>query len=390
MKKNILFLSLSIGTIFSQAQSLLINRQNFNFKVENDTASIAILNGAAIPKHGSNRTWDYSILKPNGDYIQEFIIPTNSAFANSKLSTPSLNDFITPNATYFFDDFRTIDSLGYYLTGVHVPEQHYDLSGFTGMVGDSIIFPNQDDVYASPKYLIKFPATYNDVIESKTVGILKMNLTISAEGLVNAPVERRRHMLQIDSVVGSGNLILPARNGGFSNPTPILLYKRYSVITDSFFMNNIQVPAQILVLFGLKQGSVLNANRYIFWRENSKAPLLVFNTSANYKTISNAFYDSRTMYNVGLEESLNYINKANIYPNPISGNIANIDLLKNDHCDWNLNIYNSIGQLIKNQKIRGIGNLHTPLETNSMKGIYIYQITNQENSTLDYGKIIVE
>lgn len=390
MKHLLLSIFLAPFVNFIQAQSLIIDRQNFNFEIKNDTSQIAETANVAIPKQGFNVNWDYSMLKSKSEYVQEYYSPTNPAFLNSRMTTPYLGDILANTTYYIFDDYRTIDTLGYYLTGAHIPKQYFSLTNITGGKDDSLIIDDQNDVYSTPKYFIKFPAKFEDVVVCNNIGLLNMQLSIVGEGLSNAPFKRKRYMTQIDSVIGLGTINLPTKNSSKSNPTPTLLFKRTGIIIDSFYINNQPASPALLSALNFTQGTIYNSNRFVFWRENSRTPLLIINTSPDYQKATYVIYDSRKLFNLGLETLVNEESQIALFPNPTNGNSTTMNLLKSNEKPWTLRIYNTLGQLINNQTIQGIGQIQVEVKIPEAKGLYIVSVVSENGIELASEKIIKE
>jgi hypothetical protein len=74
------------------------------------------------------------------------------------------------------------------------------------------------------------------------------------------------------------------------------------------------------------------------------------------------------------------------YPNPIQGNQFQIDIDKNNAENWQLDIYNTLGQTVHNEII--INNISmVRLDNRLPNGQYLYTIRNENGQTVANGKL---
>ncbi|MDV7400435.1 hypothetical protein RZS08_53970, partial [Arthrospira platensis SPKY1] len=110
---------------------------------------------------------------------------------------------------------------------------------------------------------------------------VNFNLTVSSFGLNNSPGQFVQYLEKKDSVVGSGDLIIPTLNGA-SIPYPILLVKSQTNVIDSVFLGGAPAPAALLMAFGLTQGSSYTDNYYYFYSPNFERPLMQLSMNSNW------------------------------------------------------------------------------------------------------------
>lgn len=388
MKPILLFLLFSQSVFYIHAQSLVIAYPNFDKEIKNDTSQIADTAKIRLPSHGAQLHWDYSNLKSILEYVEVLNPSNHPAFVNSSMFTPNLKTYLVYPIAYYEDKYYTIDTLGYYMNGHHIQALHHGLSKITGNSDDSLIIDAQDDVYTTPRYIVKFPAAYGDVVTSSHIESLKMRLSISGEGLLNAPFERKKYITQTDSIVGSGTIQLPTIYQSKSHPIATLLYKRTTTVIDSFYINNQPASTALLSLIKFKQGSSYQNSQYTFWRENSKNPLISFYTTEDFKKIILINYDNRNLYTLGIDLNAMVYTHANLFPNPTSDGIANLQLMKTQVEPWLLQVYNSLGQLVTHDQVLGMGPIQKQLHLPASSGVYIVKLLTADGLEIYSQKIV--
>jgi len=204
------------------------------------------------------------------------------------------------------------------------------------------------------------------------------NLTIASQSLNNTPSRRVSHIQRTDTVIAWGTLRVPTTSGP-SLAYPVILIKRLSVQKDSFYMNGSPAPSALLTTFGLSQNMTTTSNRYLFWRENCRYPLMLVNFgSNNFTTASSVFYDGDAQHDPDWDIS-DFSNSqgVSVYPNPNDGQF-NIQI-DNMEKPCHIYVYNNFGQEIFNESFDKTGNLRIPIQLNEAEtGIYQLVVSTEE------------
>lgn len=211
-------------------------------------------------------------------------------------------------------------------------------------------------------------------------------LTITAQSMTNVPCTRVSHTSRLDTVIGWGSLRVPATGGG-SLAYPVLLIKRMSVQRDSFYMNGVPGSTALLSAFGLSQNMATTTNRYLFWRENARYPLLMVNFgSNNFTTASSAYYDTDVAadpnYGIAEEATASHLS---VYPNPNNGQfIVNYNTNSNKPCK--LSVFNMYGQEVYRNSFTG--NFQRQLSIGEL-GSGVYQLIISSDQGNESAKFVV-
>ena len=382
MKKIILFIAFNVfifGNIMSQ---ITINSGDMPFVPCNYIPVAAGLSGFTNPVVGNNIAWDYSSLTTSQTYLNSYLAANSTLYPDATLKDTSLNGTIIPGRVYYYTGFykKTSEFFGY--LGSQVFEQRYSIASVTGGANDSAIFPNQNYPVGTIAKTLIFPMTIGTNWSTAYTDAINFNLTIAAAALNNVPSIKKSYITRTDSVVGWGSMIVPTMSGP-SLPAQVLMLKRISVVTDSFFIAGSPAPAALLSNFGLSQGQQTVSNRYMFWRKFAIYPMLIVNYgSNNFTTPSSVFFDGMAN-NVGFVEKLG--NDISLFPNPandyLSIDCKNLFQSKN----IKLQLYNIQGNLLKEIQENG---LMKPIDISELSpGIYFVNIISSKiNKTLKFIK----
>jgi len=367
MKKNIILLTLQVLIFQGLAQITIISSDMPYVPCTYYPVSASIA-GFSNPIVGANMVWNYSSLVSSQNYQFSYLIANSTLYPDATIKDTSLSGTIIPGRVYYYTGFfkKTNDYFAY--LGNQVFEQRYSIATVTGGVNDSAIFPVQHYPAALPVKSLVFPMTVGTNWNSIYVDVINFNLTIAAVALNNAPSTKKSYILRNDSIIGWGSLIVPTLSGP-SLPAEVLMMKRISIVTDSFFIAGNPAPAALLANFGLSQGQQTITNRYLFWRKFAVYPLLVINYgSNNFTSPSSVFYDGMAsnvgvVYNQKLDISL--------YPNP-ANEYLKIDLKNSNNIYKSIEIYSIQGVRIKKLESTDIKEIINISELES--GIYFIRL----------------
>jgi hypothetical protein len=372
---------LSIGVALCQ-QSPVINQNNFKINYNSELTNIANNAGVVIPSRGPNQIWDYSSLVYNSDVTFDYKMPDKTIYGNATFIATNLTDVLSSNAVLPYEEGRYVDSSGYYIGASYYDEQRLDISATTGASGDSLIIPEQYNVMEKPLYLIKFPCAYGDSFSVNTSRILDMRITVSGEGINDAPVKRVHYINQWSSVIGWGKLTLPY-NAGKSNAVDVLLIQKSLTVIDSMLLNGQPAPAQLLQGFNIVQGAKATYGSYFFVRDQNKNPLLQITTTANFKTIKSVLYDANTLYALNANNTAQ--SSLSLYPNPARHSFTlNMPSEENN----SIMLINQQGQEVYHQQKVSGSNIQIATDQLA-QGIYIVKV-NSTSGKVYTSKIVIE
>ena len=350
-----------------------------------------LFDSAAFPQHGNNVEFDYSGLPPASPVTVKYNPVTRAGFDG--YTRFSMGMAFLGNIPLYSEYYSHKDANGVFRIGSYKLPQSVGVGSLSGNATDTISFPGNNSIFANPGYLIKFPATYGSTWSDEYVYEVDYNITVAAFGLNNTPGQRKQYCTQTDTVVGSGNLILPAGNG-VSLPIQVILVKRSIFYLDSTFLNGSPAPPALLNAFGLTQGSTSVQNVYSFYAADFERPVLQFEMSADWKSIvtslNNTYYTS-----TGIEQNLNINNLSTIvskvYPNPVkSGEILNISL-NNNHPISEFRLLSIEGKEVFYQNMQSSNDdqLAIQLPHSISKGTYVYQLIDKNGMVVSVNKLIV-
>ncbi|MCX6231315.1 MAG: T9SS type A sorting domain-containing protein [Bacteroidetes bacterium] len=344
MKKQLLlFTTYLVLTIAVKAQ-ITLTQSNTLFTAGSMTVIEGDTTAFILPTQAANQQWNYSNLIQKTSSILNYIPSANTNFPLATFIDTAGTSPIIPNKYYYLDTYYQTSSVGTKALGYVIKNQKYPIGGLTLNNADSIIFPNQFFTYTSNSYLMPFPCTMSTSWKTTTRSVSNFTLTITNYSIINAPCQKVTNTTRQDTVVGWGKLRVPTALGP-SIAYDVLMVKRNVIQKDSFYMYGSEADPALLNAFGLSQNQTTITNRFMFWRENARYPLLLLNFgSDNFSKISSVFYDGTAQFDPSSVDMINQNNDINIYPNPNNGvfylQISN----KNDAFD--IKIYNLLGQIV--------------------------------------------
>lgn len=384
------FLLLASALLFifemSEAQQpLTITRQNFQITATSDTLADVNPAGVALPVEGTNQVWDYSKIGASAYKEASYAPANNPSFQNAFCVSLHSFESIAAGRGTMYDEYMNLTNNYFGGIGISVAEAHYGIGDLTLNPNDSLIFPLQNNPFQSPRYVVKFPCTFRSVMTSSYARDFNFSLTINAFSLNNAPAKLRAVMMQIDSVVGWGKLLLPLGKGA-TPPIDVLLVKRYTTEVDSFFLKNAPAPVVLLNAFQLTQGMTTKTGRYMFWRANAKAYALGFLFGdQNFISATDVLYDKSVELLPTNVQTLTDNNvQSFVYPNPSATGNFTINFDKNIHL---LVVRNMLGQEIMRKEIDN-NTVQFSLPTKSIHGMYFYQLEDVNGKMLLVGKLM--
>ncbi len=291
-------------------------------------------------------------------------------------------ELITSDRGFYYNDYFELNEQHLAITGTGVRHQDYNIGSLSGNINDSLTFPEQTYQLPSPLYIIKFPSTYLSVVSTQSVRNFEFLLTVTNFGLNKVPGIKKSYYTSVDSVIGWGTLILPTANGK-TKPKDVLLFKKSILKTDSIFLGGQPAPLMLLTAFGITQGSQTYYERYQFYTENRKTPLMRINFTNQFQNIDSYFF---TVFDteIGVDDNV-ADNIISVYPNLVSdGRLFVKTSFANNSF---FVVYDIFGKAIIEEKLN---NSFTQINLPDWisNGVYFYKLYNTSNQCSS-GKFIV-
>ena len=391
---------------FSLSMTAQITIQRADFAVTSspttlDSSRYKVLTrtGAVVPTFGNNQTWDYTNLKDSTTTVfTDYYRPvgtfgaTPTAFSTATLAnnyTSTFQVFQYPSRSY-----ERIDAEGYVELGSATNGAKFSITAISGGATDTIFFPAGIYAYAPPRPLVRFPITANSAWNATSKVPVDFQLSVAAFGLNKTPGQRVTTILTRDTVVGWGTLKLKNPAGGAASSFVVLLERKNETYIDSFFVGGAPAPAQLLGAFGLVQGSrTVYATQYSFRGIGFSEPAMQLYVNVNSGAIS---YISRAV-NVALglttdsREVTDIVIAIKVYPNPAHTEGVNFEFKKTTDAQWNIMVYNAMGQIISINPIKGqMGTTtqHVELDRNLPTGTYFYNLLDEHSRIRANGQFL--
>ena len=391
MKKlftNLVFL----GIVFCAAAQTPITLTQSNYPAPTGTVPLENVTSqvTTAPAMGNNQIWDYSTLTTGTSATNDYVAVSNNPNipgAQFMLATYFKN--ITPQLGFYYDQYYAISSSGAYVVGIHVPAQAFGIGALTGTGTDSLYvldtFINYSSSTARP--VVTFPATAGSVWHTNNLKhMVNLELTYSRGQLTRFPIQQVFYFNRVDSIVGWGNLKLPAQSG-YNNNVPVLQEKLQQYYVDSFFVGGSVAPSNLTTTFGITQGQITGATyRLIYYRAAEYNYQMVVGFSDNtFTTPTVAFINDQLPVANGLNDLVSDI-ASEVFPNPISGSHFLIKA-SSEIKSAIITVSDLAGRAIEtvNPTVSG-STLDIHLSKPLSEGMYVYAIKDANGITLAKGK----
>lgn len=381
------FLSLMLSFNLTYSQ-LVLTQNNTAFTPGNMVVKGAATSGISSPVADTNKFWNYTNLSVNATYNLVYVAPSDTAFPTATYADTGLSTVFIPGKYYYRDNYYETNANGNNSLGYVVNEQRY--GSISANPADSCIIPRQVCAYTQDAYLMPFPATMGTLWQANSRNILDFELTVSALGLSHASCQKITNSSRTDEIVGWGKMRIPV-SSGVSILYDVLMQKRTTIQSDSFYLEGSPAPAQFLQAFGVTQGQSTTINRYLFWRENGRYPLLMFSYGSNNFTVPNAIYfDATAQIDVSSIEEQSKPTGLNIFPNPCNG-ILNINLQVEKPTQAVVSVYNLTGQLVLTKSIFSLPYIPSKVPVYDLPaGSYMITVQYENNICSDMLQVVKE
>jgi hypothetical protein len=400
--KQLLLTTLCLVTFsFSVAAQITINRTDYKVHgtlLDSAKYKLSTKTGAVLPTLGTNQTWDYSTLKDS--------LPTVRTYYHEPVAGFGTVPAAFSDATYAFNyntvfqvfsyparAYEKVDATGYTQLGYATNGGKFPLAAISGGATDTIYFPAQVMRYSNPWTFFKFPITSNSVWKTNYKDTSNFQLSIAAFGLSKTPGLRSAQYSYVDTIVGWGTLKMKNPAGGTALSYAVLLQRETQTEVDSFFLGGSPAPALLLGAFGLTQGAVTVVPAiYNFLGVGFNEPFMSIFTNATggINNITRAVLPSLGLTTRN-RETADYAVATTVYPNPTTEGV-NIEFQKTNAADWNVMIYNSVGQIISINRVsasQGSVNQRIALASSLPSGTYFYNLLDETSLIRANGQFVL-
>jgi Secretion system C-terminal sorting domain len=400
--KKFLLLTLCVLTFSLTVKGqITINRADFAVSSTGlDSAEWKLMTKteAILPALGNNQTWDYTTLKDSTPKIYTYYHTPAATFG----AIPAIFSDATfaYNLTTTFRSFpyqtrvyEKLDATGYVQLGYTSVDLKYSLANLSGGTTDSIYFPASTLRFSSPQVYYKFPMTANSVWKTNYKDTTPLQLSVALLALNKTPGMRVAQYTILDTIVGWGTLKLKNPSGGTALNYAVLLQRETQSRLDSFFLIGAPAPAIILGALGLTQGAItISSPYYTFQGIGFNEPFFTISTNAAGAI---TFVTRAVLPSLGLttdsRETPDYAVATTVYPNPTTEGV-NFEFQKTSMSDWNIMIYDAIGQIVSINRVnapQGIVNQHVTLASSLPSGTYFYNLLDENSLIRANGKFLL-
>ncbi|MBK7223159.1 MAG: T9SS type A sorting domain-containing protein [Saprospiraceae bacterium] len=304
----------------------------FIFLTESPLIGQITLDAGNFPKIQTYRvtsTTELGSLPFSGENLEIFLDTTPTSPAGVIEYFDVTDNFFKNDCDAYFKATMSINGLGYMLNyyystnengfhenGIHIPKQAYSQGGLTGNPKDSIIFEEQKYILSKPRVILDFPVTKGYSHKSVSRRVAKFKINIPAFGLNYAPVQHVANVVREDTLTAWGKMKVYTPNGSSPSYDVLVLLSLQHQI-DSFYLNGLPAPANLLTAFGQQQGQLTNVrNRLYYYRSNRAAPLLLVNLNEQVTAFTGLFFDADSLSLPSHTGELDAKFITTLFPNP--------------------------------------------------------------------------
>ncbi|MDR3681587.1 MAG: T9SS type A sorting domain-containing protein [Flavipsychrobacter sp.] len=381
MKTTILFLAAIFLFTWSATAQFSLSQNDFTANVFSGTQSSAdsvstSYSSAGIPSNigpGANLAWDFTGLSY---YYVDTSFALHLAYPNYSYQEFGIHPIKEP-LLYF--DVRSLYNIlpnGILKFGEKLDGKGYSLAAATGGLTDSIIFPQQVNLYSAPYTKIYFPATYNSIWSSSFSVSTAFLLNYAAGSLTHAACTYKSYVTEKDTVIGVGTVQVNTAAGKKSDFRSVIEVKVIYQQVDSFFEGTTPFTANVLQQFGLTQGQVTSTYDYKYYRAGETTPLVdVFFADNTFspQNITHTYVHTQRLplyTNVPVVTSQNDID---IYPNPVVNHMFTMNVPAN-LSGTTYRMVNIAGREILKGSISTAGQVSINVPSTIASGIYYMQL----------------
>jgi hypothetical protein len=388
MKKFTLLTLLLCGSYFGQAQ-ITLDHTDYNYSTTSETFDFVHFNDSSVvlPQSGADMIWDYTAGQANGGHSVIYEGISNPDFPNSNLRTPVMVRYLGIDFPTY--RYHTYDTTGFRKNGQMDLSIALPLASVTGNTADTLLVIGGSRIESNPWYFFKLPMSYNQTSDVTGIGEINFIANVPTFGLNNFPIRQIIERNIVSNVEGWGKLVLMNPITAEADTFEVLLKKDVATLTTFYYdANNNLLPPTLLTPLGLTQGYSVTSDSYSFYTKG-------LNQFALSITVINGLIDgvayNEQVFTNGMPISTSSVKESfvanKVYPNPIQGNQFQLEIEKNNGENWQLDIYNTLGQNVHNELVRD--NISTvQLENNLPKGQYFYTVRNENGQIVANGKLM--
>lgn len=373
---------LTIITISPLTSQIVMNKADF--PLQNSYESEGILSfqtGLTPPSIGENQEWDISNLTTSSEFGSTFYDATDDEFYTDAINyTEALYEL---NGNFIESkDFYTFDAQGYARIGRRITEAKYSTVLVTGGAEDSLKIVGGNFPFEERQDYIQFPLEYENTWTQSFNISTNYELTIANYGLIDAPGTYTQYRTQTRTVVGSGKLTMPNKDGEVITIDALLIRTDISTI-DSVLLNGQPAPILLMAFFGLKQGATNSFVTYAYYAPG-------YGESVAYYDMEGGYISYIAISEITSSVEAEELNTLNVYPNPVKiGSSFTIENSKNNISS--ISIVDQTGKVVYSIEVN-IFNNHLNVEIPNIlsTGVYLIQSNNRQGKLVSTSKLIVE
>lgn len=389
MKKTLLLFTFIAITMSLSAQ-ITLERSDYTRVAGQDINGWEINTASVtLPTEGEAQTWDYSSMELTTPYSYARATASHPDLPEVNLSATStvLQLGLIPQTYTFYevlddDEYSTVARLSTLGSS--------SLEVLSGNPNDTLTLTGEFNIYPEPLYFYQFPVNFGDSYTTNNVYVTETELTVEGFGIDHVPGNRTFYSTRTNSIVGYGTLILPHPDGTGSISIEALLQKKENMAIDSTFLGGQPAPPELLAAFGLQQGTVTTSSDYTFIAKN--LPRSAFEIEFNDGTVSRAtMSDDVKDLMSSIYPVVENLLPVTVSPNPSTG-VFQLDFEKRDAADWQLSVFNSLGQLVEQQVLNAAVGSHSitiSLPSYITSGLYHFTIENEKGQLVGTDKFLI-
>ena len=316
----------------------------------------------------TNATWDMSTITDTPVVFYNYFV--NPDTAEAQFADSSYNSF---SGTSYQSNVQVgIISTGLVQYGADIDSETFTTSGAT------IFIPIQHAVFSIADTMIAFPATMGHSWETNYQSDFNFNVTYFLVYSNTAGVVKS-FITENDAVVGWGQMRVPTLTGSPSVYFNVLQVQVTTMTIDSFLIGGVVPPSLVLSALNITEGDTTYTYEQRYYRTGDVTPFArVEYPNSSFSTPSSATTSAERLVSNSVKNVLNN-SSVNIYPNPVSGNMLQIDLPAISGT-WSYELMDIRGRNIASGSLQATGN-HAQLSLPASAAPGIYNIRLDNNGT---------
>ncbi len=371
------YLILLVFTLF------LLPKINAQITLSQSSYPLSVLGTDTLKKTIAASTFPSLEPATNANWDMSTLIDTTPVYYDYRVGSAT-HQYADSNAynfsSYSYQGNAEIDiaNIGILEYAVEIHKKSISLFTHTGISTDSLFILSQNMLYSSPLTKISFPSTFGTNWYSNYYSTLNIQVSINSMSYNRAPGYLRRHTIEMDSFTGWGKMKVKDLAGMPSSWFDVLQVQSITTTIDSFFLNGSPFTVPLLLSLQLTQGAKSTTYKQNYYRLGEVTPLeSVLFTDSTFTHPYSAMTHTQRLVNVGVEDIVE--NPVVVYPNPVTGNIINLQLPINGTV-WTYKVVDISGKTIHSGSLNNrIGFAQIELPKDIKQGNYILKLANGKN-----------